>query len=162
MTVMGKGRSSSRYDVWRDAPARRPPRPERKRWRSRDLKGPLPTRVTRNLLAAIRSLPVRGPWPEIDEEAWWKDVLMDRRLRPPSALRLPAKSEDARLRLDRMPCKSLTFTCAHCRQTATFPVAELMRTFGADRNVRTVGRQAIKCKTTALMRERACPISYRA
>lgn len=159
---MRKGRSTSSYEVGAIGLAAQPRCPLPTRWRSRDLKGPVPGRVVRGLVAAIQSLPQRGSWPEIDEEAWWGDVLSDRRLRPSSDMRLSSKSEDARLRLDCMPCKALTFACKHCRQETTITVAELMRTLGPDRNVRTIGRQIIKCKTTALMREQACPITYRA
>jgi hypothetical protein len=158
---MRKGRSTNRYDMRAMAPAVQS-RPLRTRWRSRDLKGPLPDRVVRGLVAAIRSLPTRGPWPEVDEEAWWSDVLLDRRLRPSSDMRLSAKGEDARLRLDRMPCKLLTFVCQHCRQETTRTVAELMQTFGADRNVRTIGREILKCGDKRAWREGDCPIAYRA
>jgi hypothetical protein len=39
----------------------------------------------RALEIAIRSLPTRAPWPEVDEEGWWREVLVDRRLRRPAA-----------------------------------------------------------------------------
>jgi hypothetical protein len=73
----------------------------RTRWRSTNLR----------LVMAVQSLPAApGPWPEVDEEAWWSDILNDRRLRPSLRKRL-SERDDARLRLDRLPCKSLTFAC---------------------------------------------------
>jgi hypothetical protein len=161
MSGMKDARKGSR---WAMQQVGRPPMPRRQRtrWRSKDLKGPLPARVVRGLLIAIQSLPARGPWPDIDEEAWWRDVLVDRRLRPSSDNRLSAKSADAWLRLDRMPCRSLTFACKHCRQEAKFTVAELMQAFGGDRNVRTIGREVLKCGDKRAWRESDCPIAYRA
>jgi len=105
------------------------------------LKGPLPRSTTRALEVAIYSLPVRTPWPAIDEEAWWCDVLADRRLRRSSAKALSEKDQNAGQRLDRLPVKSLTFSCAWCGQRTVIKVAELIRMFGRDRNVRTIGRQ---------------------
>jgi hypothetical protein len=75
---------SRRWDVARhSAPPAARPRPTR--WRSHDLKGPLPRSTVRALEVAIRSLPTRAPWPEVDEEGWWREVLADRRLRRPTA-----------------------------------------------------------------------------
>lgn len=137
-----------------------PVKPRATRWRSDDLSGPLPTRVMQNLVTAIQSLPVRGPWPETDEEAWWEAVLTDWRTRPSNAKKLPNK--DAALRLDRQPGEALTFSCEHCGQSATFTVAELCQNYGPDRNVRTVGVEVIKCKDKRVRREGYdCPISYR-
>jgi hypothetical protein len=132
------------------------------RWRSRDLKGPLPAKVVRALALAIKNLPSKGPWPEIDEEAWWKDVLADRRARPAMAKTL-AKHEHAALRLDRLPTKSLTFSCARCGRQVTVDVTDLRATFGGDRNVKTIGQHIIACRDKAWRRDGGeCPVSYRA
>jgi hypothetical protein len=156
-------RKESRYHVQAVGLAHLPRRSIRTRWRSHDLKGPLPTRIVHSLVAAVQSLPARGPWPEVDEEAWWKDVLTDRRLRPSSEKKLYEKSEDAKLRLDRLPCRSLTFSCKYCRQEIKLTIAELIKTLGSDRNVRTIGRELIKCRDKRSRREGdACPITYRA
>ena len=129
-----KGRKSTRWEVsQQSAPPAVRPRP--RRWRSYDLKGPLPRSTTRALEVAIYSLPVRTPWPAIDEEAWWCDVLADRRLRRSSAKALSEKDENAGQRLDRLPVKSLTFSCAWCGQRTAIKVAELIRMFGRDRVV---------------------------
>jgi transcription elongation factor Elf1 len=84
------------------------------RWRNRDLRGPLAPSVVRAPVTAIQSLPTRGPWPEVDEEAWWAEVLTDRRLRRSTAKKLSEKDNDARQRLDRLPARSLTFSCKWC------------------------------------------------
>jgi hypothetical protein len=72
-----KGRKSTRWEVsQQSAPPAVRPRPTR--WRSYDLKGPLPRSTTRALEVAIYSLPAHTSWPALDEEAWWRDVLADR------------------------------------------------------------------------------------
>jgi len=120
-------------------------------------------RVVRALVTAIKSLPPRGPWPEVDEKAWWADVLADRRLRRSTAKALSDRADDARQRLDRLPARSLTFSCKQCGQHATLTIAELIQTFGADRNVRTVGRHVLRCRDKRVRREgEACPITYQA
>jgi len=79
---------ASRWDI--QAPSPRVDRAPRRvtRWRSHDLRGPLPIKTTRALEIAIQSLPGNTPWPDIDEESWWRDVLADRRLRPAKDKRL--------------------------------------------------------------------------
>ena len=150
--------------------------PQPTRWQSRDLRGPLPRHVALALATAIASLPKRGPWPEIDEEAWWTDVLTDPRTSLPAAKRLSEKHENANLRLDRCPAKSLTFRCQRCGSQATVTLAELMDTFGRDRNVRTIGRHILGCKdkrahregrelsdhVSGLIREWECTLTHRA
>ncbi len=112
---------------------------------------------------AVRSLPARGLWPEVDEEAWWVDVLADRRLRRSAAKTLSEKDDDARQRLDRLPVKALTFSCSRCGQSVTPKVAELVQMFGADRNVRSIGRHVLKCGDRGARREgEDCPITYQA
>jgi hypothetical protein len=64
-------------------------KPKSTRWRSYDLRGPLPLKTTRALKAAIQSLPDNVSGPEIDEEAWWRDVLSDARVRVPTRKLLP-------------------------------------------------------------------------
>jgi len=157
---MAKERSS-RWDVQARSPrVNRAPR-RSTRWRSFDLRGPLPAKTTRALEVAIQSLPGHTPWPEIDEEAWWKDVLADRRLRPPKDKRLSEQGWAAGLRLDRLPCKALSFTCKRCGQQCTATVAELSQRYGSDRNVRAVGTQVLKCPAPHLRREGGeCPITY--
>jgi hypothetical protein len=113
--------------------------------------GPLPRSTTRAPEVAIDNLPVRTPWPGIDEEAWWCDVLADRRLRRSSAKALSEKDENAGQRLDRLPVKSLTFSCAWCGQRTVIKVAELIRMFGRDRNdmcsSAATGARAAKAKS---------------
>jgi hypothetical protein len=160
--TMADSPKNTRWDVARlgITPA---PRPRRARWRSRDLKGPLPVRVVRALELAIKSLPSRGPWPEIDEEAWWADVLADWRARPPAPKTLSEKHAQAALRLDRLPTKSLTFACARCMRSITVTVADLCARFGTDRNVKTIGQDVLTCKDKAWRRDGGeCPVSYRA
>jgi hypothetical protein len=97
--------------------------------RSTDLRGPLPRETVRALIGAIRSLPRKSPWPEVDE-GWWKAVLSDRLLR---------RQGGADRRLDQVPLKSLTFKCKWCGQSATLKIEDLLRMFGPDRNVRSIG-----------------------
>jgi hypothetical protein len=90
-------------------------------------------------------------------------VLTDRRLRRSTAKTLSEKDDDARQRLDRLPTRSLTFSCKRCGERATFTIGELIQTFGADRNVRTVGRHLLRCRAKGARREGAeCPITYQA
>lgn len=160
MPAMRRGRRNSRWNFGVSPPAV-PRAPTR--WRSRDLRGPLPRRTVRALVEAIHILPTRRPWPDADDmETWWSDVLADRRLWPSSAKTLNAGGDDARLRLDGCPTKSLTFICEHCGERATHSVADLMRAFGQDRNVRTIGRELLKCRTPGFQRDGACPIKYQA
>jgi hypothetical protein len=71
--------------------------------------------------------------------------------------------ENAAQRLDRLPVKSLTFSCAWCGQRIVIKVAELIRMFGRDRNVRTIGRHVLKCRDRRARREgEECPITYHA
>jgi hypothetical protein len=106
---------------------------------------------------------VVGPWPEVDEEGWWREVLADRRLRRSASKSQPEKDEDAGQRLDRLPVKSLTFSCEWCGQRTKLTVAELIRMFGRDRNVRSIGRHILKCKDRRSRREgEECPITYQA
>jgi len=154
---------ASRWDIQARSPRVDRAPQSATRWRSYDLRGPLSLKTTRALEIAIRSLPGNTPWPEIDEEAWWKDVLADRRLRLPKDKRLSEQSRPAGLRLDRLPCKALRFACKNCGQQCTATVAELSRRFGSDRNVRTIGNQVLKCPAPHLRREGGdCPITYSA
>jgi hypothetical protein len=133
------------------------------RWRSRDLKGPLPAHIVRSLEAVISSLPLPGSWAEIDEESWWADVLTDARARTPSEKNIQLESRCANLRLDRSPAQSLTFTCHRCGANVTLKLDELNRAFGRDRNVHTIGREVLKCPEKRARREGyECPVTYRA
>jgi hypothetical protein len=86
---------SRRWDVARlSGPPAARTRPVR--WRSRDLKGPLPLSTVRALEIAIRSLPTRAPWPEVDEDGWWREVLRDRRLRRSAAKIAPGERRGCR------------------------------------------------------------------
>jgi hypothetical protein len=161
MSSMAKDRST-RWDLARHSPAPAA-RPRPTRWRSHDLKGPLPRSTVRALEIAIRSLPTRAPWPEVDDEGWWRQVLADRRLRRSAAKSLSEKDEDGGHRLDRLPIKSLTFSCEWCGQRATLKVAELIVMFGRERNVRSIGRHVLKCRDRRSRREGGeCPITYQA
>jgi hypothetical protein len=157
-----KDRRNTRWEVGRLG-VTAAPRPRPARWCSYDLKGPLAGRVVRALEIAIRSLPSRAPWTEIDEEAWWADVLADRRARAPAAKTLAEKPEHAELRLDRLPTRSLTFSCARCGRQVTVAVEDLRATFGGDRHVKTIGQHVIACKDKAWRRDGGkCPVTYRA
>jgi hypothetical protein len=135
---------------------RHPPR-RRNRWCSTDLSGPLSASVVRGLVDVIESLPRRWPWPEIDEEAWWRDVLADTRLRLPTVKKLADKTAD--LRLDRQAAETLTFSCESCGGQSTLTVADLIRTFGPDRNVRSIAQRVLKCPNKRGRREGGeCPI----
>jgi hypothetical protein len=115
----------------------------------------------RSLVDAIKSLPPRGPWPEIDDEAWWGDVLTDSRLGLPTAKRLENKT--ASFRLDQQTAQALTFSCERCGGQTTVNVADLIRAFGRDRNVRTIGQEVLKCPNKRARREGyGCPVRYRA
>ncbi len=153
---------NTRWNVARlGAPSAAPPR--RTRWRSRDLKGQLPQSTVRALEIAIRSLSTRAPWPEVDEEGWWQEVLADRRLKRSTTKTLSEKHEEANQRLDRLPVKSLTFSCQWCGQHATLKVPQLIQMFGRDRNVRSIGRHVLKCKDRRPRREgEESPIVYQA
>ena len=119
--------------------------------------------MTDALKTAIASLPKRGPWPQIDEDAWWSDVLTDPRTALPAAKRLSEKHENADLRLDRCPAKFLTFRCQWCGAEAKVALAELIATFGRDRNVRTIGRHVLGCKDKREHREgQNCLVTYQA
>ena len=75
----------------------------------------------------------------------------------------PGRRLMRRHRLDRCPAKSLTFGCQRCGSQATVTLAELMDTFGRDRNVRTIGRHILGCKDKRAHREgENCPITYQA
>ena len=163
MSHMAKDRST-RWDLARLNSAAAA-RARLTRWRSRDLKGPLPRSTVRALEIAIRSLPTRAPWPEVDEEGWWREVLADRPLRRSAAKSLSDKDEDAGQRLDHLPVKSLTFSCEWCGQRATVKVAELIAMFGRERNVRSIGRHVLKCRDRRSRREgegEECPIIFQA
>ena len=129
-----------------------PPR-RRTRWRSSDLRGALPLNVARALETAIASLPGSVPWPELDEEAWWRDVLSDPRVRPPAAKHLPLDGWRARFRLDRQQCASFTFSCSQCRQQRTVSVADLIKELGSGRNVCTIGHEVLQCPNKRVRRE---------
>jgi hypothetical protein len=87
----------------------------------------------------------------------------DRRLRRSASKLLPEKDEDAAQRLDRLLVKSLTFSCEWCGQRTKLTVAELIRMFGRDRNVRSIGRHILKCKDRRSRREgEECPIKWQA
>jgi hypothetical protein len=105
----------------------------------------------------------RAPWPEVDEEGWWREVLADRRLRRSAAKSLSEKEEDVGQALDHLPVKSLTFSCEWCGQRATLKVAELIAMFGRERNVRSIGRHVLKCRDRRSRREGdECPIIFQA
>jgi hypothetical protein len=128
-------------------------KPPARIWRSIDLKGPLPRETVRALVEAIRSLPQQSPWPEVDD-GWWQSVLNDRWLK---------RDAVGDQRLDQLPVKSLTFHCKRCGQRAIVKIDELIRMFGPERNVRSVGQHVLSCRDKRLRREgEQCPISYQA
>lgn len=130
------------------------------RWRSYDLRGPLSLKTTLALAIAIHSLPSNLPWPEIDEEAWWRDVLSDARVRTPTMKHLPLDGWRSKFRLDRHQCLSITFTCNQCRQQTTVSVADLIKEFGSGRNVTSIGNDMLKCLNKRARREGYdCPIT---
>jgi hypothetical protein len=107
----------------------------RARWRSYDLRGPSPTKTIRALKIAIESLPGNVPWPDVDEESWWREVLSDPRVRSPTAKHLPLDGWRSKFRLDRQQSLAMTFTCSVCRQQCTVSIADLIKSLGKDRNV---------------------------
>jgi hypothetical protein len=133
-----------------------------KRWTSNDLKGPLPAETVRKLEIALKSLPKRTPWPEIDEEAWWADVMNDPRARRRKSPDRPQPDgRDAHLRLDRFPAPFVTFSCDRCKRSRTLKVFDLRGTFGGDRNIYTIGRAALSCPNERDRREGwECPVRF--
>ena len=158
----GEGQKKRAVDV--AGPGKPPAAPARPtRWCSHDLKGPLLRSTTQALVVAIRSLPAHWPWPEVDDEAWWQHVLADRRLRRSTAKTLSDEDDAPGQRLDHLPVKSLTFSCAWCGQHATLTVVQLIQMFGRDRNVRSIGPHVVECKKRAARRDgQECPITYQA
>ena len=76
---------------------------------------------------------------------------------------LSERDEGAGQRLDHLPVKSLTFSCEWCGQRARLKIAELIAMFGRERNVRSIGRQVLKCRDRRSLREGdECPITYQA
>ncbi len=133
---------------------------KRTRWRSDDLSGALPLKVARALEIAIESLPGNVPWPDIDEERWWREVMHDPRVRAPSQKHLPLDGWRSKYRLDRQQCSQMTFTCAQCQQRRTVTVVDLIKDFGSHRNVATIGNDVIRCSNKRARREGYdCPIS---
>jgi hypothetical protein len=128
-------------------------KPKSRRWRSYDLRGTLPLKTTRTLEIAIQSLPGTVAWPEIDEEAWWRDVLSDARVRVPTRKLLPFDGWHSKFRLDRQQCSSITFACSYCRQRTNVSVAGLIVEFGGSRNVSTLGSDVLKCPNKRARRE---------
>src|SRR5271155_3405250 len=126
----GEGQKKRAVDV--AGPSKPPAAPARPtRWCSHDLKGPLLRSTTQALVVAIRSLPAHWPWPEVDDEAWWQHVLADRRLRRSTAKTLSDEDDAPGQRLDHLPVKSLTFSCAWCGPRATLTVVQLIQMFRA-------------------------------
>jgi hypothetical protein len=137
--------------------------PKRRRWRSSDIKSFLPLSRVRPLELAMQSIAERGNWLQIDEEAWWADVLDDPRVRPPLRKTLPAGHRYAHLRLDRCQAESVTFVCVSCRQQTTLDVAVLRERFGRDRNILTIRGEALLCGKHKRDRRDGyeCDVSYR-
>ena len=55
----------------------------------------------------------------------------------------------------------MTFTCASCGKSNSLDVADLCKSFGADRNIRTIGRYIIRCEDKRRRREGyECDVSY--
>ena len=157
---MAKGRST-RWEVQALGLRQDRSRPRKPtRWRSFDLRGPLPLKTTHALEIAIQSLPGNVPWPDVDEDAWWRDVLSDARVRSPTMKRLPNEGWRSKFRLDRLQCLSTTFTCSQCKQQRTVSVADLIKDLGASRNAGTIGNDVLQCPNKRSRREGYdCPIS---
>ena len=81
----------------------------------------------------------------------------------PGVLKFLAAVPERGQLLDHLPVKSLTFSWEWCGQRATLKVAELIATFGRDRNVRSIGRHVLKYRDRRSRREGdECPITYQA
>ena len=133
---------------------------QRTSWRSDNLRGALPLKVTRALAIAVESLPGNAPWPDVDEESWWRDVLTDARVRTPTMKNLPLDGWRSKFRMDRQQCSAMTFTCGACKQQRTVSVAELIKDLGGSRNIATIGNDVLLCPNKRVRREGYdCPIS---
>jgi hypothetical protein len=133
---------------------------QRATWRSDNLRGALPLKVTRALEIAVENLPRNTPWPQIDEDSWWRDVLVDARVRTPTMKHLPPDGWRSKFGLDRQQCSEIKFTCAACKQQRTVSVADLIKQFGTHRNVATIGDEILQCSNKRARREGYdCPIS---
>lgn len=140
-----------------------PPKPKRRVWRSADIKGFLRTGVAQDLAAAMASLPVRDGSPAIDEEAWWKDVLDDPRVRTSGRNRIDDKdTRNAHVRVDRCAAESVTFTCALCHDSQTYDIPGLILKVGSDRNIYTINAEVMNCPDKRKRREGwGCPITMK-
>jgi hypothetical protein len=133
---------------------------QRTSWRSDNLRGALPLKVTRALEIAVENLPGNTPWPDIDEDSWWRDVLSDARVRTPTMKNLPLNGWRSKFRLDRLQCSAMTFTCAGCKKKRTVSVADLIKRFETHRNATTIGNDVLECPDKRSRREGYdCPVS---
>jgi hypothetical protein len=106
-------------------------------------RGPLPVAVTAALLRAMQAVAhARTPWPVIDEEAWWRDVLCDPRARRPTEKRLDAKGRWAYLRLDRFRNPIMRLACARSGLRKEFDYEDVLQQFGGDYRYRRAAAPA--------------------
>lgn len=132
-------------------------------WRSADIKGFLRTRVAEGLAAAMESMPQRGGAPDIDEDAWWRDVLDDPRVRTSRRERIDERdARNVHVRVDRCTAETVTFTCALCGGVETYDVPGLILKVGSDRNIYTINAEVMNCPDKRKRREGwGCPISIK-
>jgi hypothetical protein len=135
----------------------------RRPWkRSDNIKRVLSRGPVAAFLTAFQGLRAKNaPWVELDAddaEAWWRDVLHDRRARRTRADYIPANDVDAGLRLDRWPGSFVTLRCATCDAHATYEVAELASVFGADHNITQLPASLVDCPDKRGRREGACQL----
>ena len=128
-----------------------------------NVRGPLPVEVTAVLLRAMHALErARPPWPVLDEEGWWRDVLHDPRARRPSEKRLDANGRWAYLRLDRFRRPRMTLACARCGLREEFDTDDVRRSFGDDYNIGLLRHKLVRCPHRKLRDAvfEHCPLDY--
>lgn len=122
--------------------------------------------VADTLLRALRPLRSKsGHWIDQDPEsleAWWSNVLHDPRARPSKEHRIPARDRNARQRLDRCSSEIMTVKCGSCGVHATYAVADLIKSFGADQNVVMLPAYLLSCKSKRDRRDGACDLQAEA
>ena len=139
-----------------------PQYPPPRRLRADNIQCVLSRSIADGLVRAL--VPLRrksGPWMDRDpqdHEAWWQAVLNDPRARRSRQERLPENHRDACLRLDRCEAERLTVSCANCRASAVYTIADLISSFGRDQNMLTLPDYLLPCPSKRYRREGACEL----
>ena len=127
-----------------------------KRWPARNRK-----RVAAMLDVLTQMKGGSGPWMERDPddaEAWWRAVALDPRAQQTRMERIPASHPDRSLRLDRCPQPIVTVRCANCKVEAVYETADLVKSFGTDRNIRRLPEYLLPCPSKRDRREGVCDL----